>query len=61
MAHTSQQDDAPGTTISAPPRLSSSGLDAALLILRLALGGTMLANGLRRFGAFDGPGIAGFA
>ncbi|MEU6642421.1 DoxX family protein [Saccharomonospora sp. NPDC046836] len=38
------------------------GLDFGLLVLRLALGGTMAAHGLQKlFGLFDGPGIDGFA
>jgi putative oxidoreductase len=38
------------------------GLDFALLLLRLVLGGTMLAHGLQKlFGVFGGPGIGGFA
>ncbi|WP_243859246.1 DoxX family protein [Amycolatopsis arida] len=38
------------------------GLDFGLLILRVVLGGTMFAHGLQKlFGAFDGPGIGGFA
>ncbi|PXY26051.1 hypothetical protein DI005_00125 [Prauserella sp. PE36] len=37
------------------------GLDFGLLILRLLLGGTMIAHGLQKFGLFDGPGIGGFA
>jgi len=38
------------------------GLDLGLLLLRLVLGGTMLAHGLQKmFGLFGGPGIDGFA
>ncbi|MGH3432267.1 MAG: DoxX family protein [Thermocrispum sp.] len=33
------------------------GLDLGLLILRVAVGGTMLLNGLYKFGMFGGPGI----
>ncbi|MBK1786880.1 DoxX family protein [Prauserella cavernicola] len=37
------------------------GLDFGLLVLRLLLGGTMIAHGLQKFGLFDGPGLGGFA
>jgi putative oxidoreductase len=38
------------------------GLDFALLILRIVLGGTMGAHGLQHlFGVFGGPGVAGLA
>lgn len=38
------------------------GLDFGLLVLRVLLGGTMGAHGLQHlFGAFGGPGVAGFA
>lgn len=38
------------------------GLDFALLVLRVVLGGTMLGHGLQKlFGLFGGPGIGGFA
>lgn len=37
------------------------GLDLGLLILRLVLGGTLVALGLSNFGLFDGPGIEGTA
>lgn len=38
------------------------GLDFGLLILRIVLGGTLGAHGLQHlFGAFGGPGVAGFA
>lgn len=33
------------------------GLDLGLLILRIAVGGTILLNGLYKFGMFGGPGI----
>jgi putative oxidoreductase len=50
----------------APPRNIETqwhgGLDFALLILRIVLGGTMGAHGLQHlFGVFGGPGVAGFA
>ncbi|MGH3518964.1 MAG: DoxX family protein [Haloechinothrix sp.] len=38
-----------------------AGLDLGLLILRVALGGTMIAHGLQKFNFFGGPGIEGFA
>ncbi len=37
------------------------GLDLALFVLRLVLGGTLVAHGLQKFGLFDGPGLDGFA
>jgi putative oxidoreductase len=38
------------------------GLDLGLLIMRVALGGTMGAHGLQHlFGLFGGPGVDGFA
>ena len=44
----------------APAR--SPGLDAALLMLRLAGGGFLLPHGLGKLlGWFNGPGLAGFA
>ncbi|EHR49544.1 putative membrane protein [Saccharomonospora marina XMU15] len=44
------------------PNRWHGGLDFGLLILRLALGGTIGAHGLQKlFGLFDGPGIGGFA
>ncbi|WP_034238207.1 DoxX family protein, partial [Saccharomonospora iraqiensis] len=37
------------------------GLDLALFVLRLVLGGTLVAHGLQKFGLLDGPGLDGFA
>ncbi len=36
-------------------------LDFGLFVLRVALGGLMIAHGLQKFGLLDGPGINGFA
>jgi putative oxidoreductase len=43
------------------PNRWHAGLDFGLLILRLALGATLGAHGLAKFGLFQGPGIGGFA
>lgn len=34
-----------------------AGLDLGLLVLRVAVGGTILLHGLQKFGLFDGPGL----
>lgn len=44
------EDDQPGTRWHA-------GLDLGLLVLRVAVGGSLLLNGLYKFGMFGGPGI----
>ncbi|WP_019816014.1 DoxX family protein [Saccharomonospora saliphila] len=43
------------------PETWHGGLDAGLLVLRLALGVIMIAHGLQKFGLLGGPGIGGFA
>ncbi|WP_007027407.1 DoxX family protein [Saccharomonospora iraqiensis] len=53
----------PGTTTRSRsgPGYWHGGLDLALFVLRLVLGGTLVAHGLQKFGLFDGPGLDGFA
>jgi putative oxidoreductase len=44
------------------PPAAHAGVDFGLFLLRLVLGGTMVAHGLQKvFGLFGGPGINGFA
>ncbi|WP_197320919.1 DoxX family protein [Saccharomonospora sp. NB11] len=44
-----------------PAESLHGGIDFGLFVVRLMLGGLMIAHGLQKFGLFDGPGIDGFA
>lgn len=49
-------------TVRRKPFAWNGGADLGLLVLRLVLGGTFIAHGAQKlFGAFNGPGINGFA
>lgn len=44
-----------------PAEQLHGGIDFGLFVLRISLGGLMIAHGLQKFGLFDGPGTDGFA
>jgi putative oxidoreductase len=62
MQHRATFPSPPYAMARAPSRVASHGADLGRLLLRLAAGGFLLPHGLGKlFGAFGGPGIAGFA